>query len=1180
MPVVALPNFAKGEISPTLYARVDTAMYKSALRKARNAIIHPYGGVSNRPGTLFIAPVKDHANSPRLFRFHLGVTDQYVLEFGNLYMRVIRNDALVLNTAKTITAITQANPIVITATAHGFSDEEDVFITGVVGMTELNDQIFRVANSTTNAFQLKSRISEDPVNSESFTAYTSGGTAADVFELTTPYTQANLSTLKMVQTGNVLTITHPSHAPRDLTRTDHNVWSLTALTFAPSLATPTSVAATASTNTNFQVFETRNQTVSYSVTAIADTDEFFEESLSSSTTLTDSSDPPLNTITWATVTDAQRYGVYRQDNGIFGLVGETESLTFTDDNLATDLTISPPRARDPFSGSGNFPDTSGYYQQRQVYGGSNNSPDTNFFSQTGLRLNMSVSNPLQADDAFTASLPSLDVQNIRHYVPLTDLLIFTNGGEWIANSGGDSRFSADTVKYEPQTFWGSTHQVPIIIGKSILFVEDGGGRIRAMGFSAADGSYTSADMNLLASHLLVEEGPDEFIVSDWTHQQFPEPRIYIVRSDGVLLTMTFNQEQEVIAWTTWDTGDTDNFESITSLRRSLSSVEDGVYFVIQRIVNGKTVRYIERLKSRKFAEVEDAYFVDAGVSIDSPITITDISTASPVVITAANHGLSNGDAITASNITWKIVFGSQGEFAFHSRRGIRSSKRLTRAEFISIEDLEQFNNKILLVMNVTTNQFQVVQAVVTPFKNDVIAAALPKQEPFFADGIRLYVDDDDAIKQTQSVPTWEADGVTGVTIETFSVASQMTGVQGIEFKTDGAKMFVMADTNTDFTIYEYKLSTPWNVSTASHTNVSLSPDPDLNIANNFTIGNSGSTLYIAGSDGSGNNVVFQYAFTTAWDLSTLSFDNKTFNVTSAVPGSVDPSGDIFFKPDGTRFYVTTQDRTIYQFDVATAWDISTSTYDGVFIDTTGDISGFANTEGIVFNGGDVDKPAGTIFFVSRASTVLQYSLSEAWDLSTAIYTGKRSAALSSADAEAISLNVINFTPLASINTYIEGGEARKLVDSVNLRHLEGETVCVLADGNVTCDLTVKDGKVAFGAAGRVQAGKGYVTDIETLNIESPSGTVQDKLKKITSVMTRFYKSRLPFIGPNEKDLVEMKQRDQEKYGEPTTLLTGDKTINIPPSWNTNGRLWYKLIDPVPMTILGIFPDITLEDDLN
>ena len=122
MALLIQPSFAKGEISPTLYGRVDTSAYHIALAKALNCNIHTYGGVSNRPGTIYIGPCKEHTYAPRLIPFQFKTADQYVLEFGNLYMRVIRDDAYVTETALTGCTATAANPVVVTKSSHGYSN--------------------------------------------------------------------------------------------------------------------------------------------------------------------------------------------------------------------------------------------------------------------------------------------------------------------------------------------------------------------------------------------------------------------------------------------------------------------------------------------------------------------------------------------------------------------------------------------------------------------------------------------------------------------------------------------------------------------------------------------------------------------------------------------------------------------------------------------------------------------------------------------------------------------------------------------------------------------------------------------------------------------------------------------------------------------------------------------------
>src|SRR3546814_18368164 len=84
-------------------------------------------------------------------------------------------------------------------------------------------------------------------------------------------------------------------------------------------------------------------------------------------------------VCFSDLSGAQKYVVYKEANGIFGLIGESESTSFTDNNIQADTSVSHPRARNPFLGEGNYPGCTGYYEQRRVYGGSLNKPDTSYY---------------------------------------------------------------------------------------------------------------------------------------------------------------------------------------------------------------------------------------------------------------------------------------------------------------------------------------------------------------------------------------------------------------------------------------------------------------------------------------------------------------------------------------------------------------------------------------------------------------------------------------------------------------------------------------------------------------------------------------------------------------------------------------------------------------------------------
>ena len=234
----AFSSFTAGEVSPRMEGRVTLDTYREGLADMTNLLVLPQGGVTRRPGTEFLGEIKDSANTARLIPFQFKTTDTYILEFGNQTMRVFRNGLQVLDaTDKVITAITQANPGVITSNSHGLSDGDEVFVDAIVGMTELNGRNYRVANATTNTFTLEDLFGND-IDTTGFTAYSSGGTATEIYNIATPYAVADLPALRFVQSADTMFLVHPSYAIRKLTRTADNAWtfSTASITGSPSPA--------------------------------------------------------------------------------------------------------------------------------------------------------------------------------------------------------------------------------------------------------------------------------------------------------------------------------------------------------------------------------------------------------------------------------------------------------------------------------------------------------------------------------------------------------------------------------------------------------------------------------------------------------------------------------------------------------------------------------------------------------------------------------------------------------------------------------------------------------------------------------------------------------------------------------------------------------------------------------
>jgi len=229
----ALSTFTAGEISPRLEGRVTIEKYREGLANLTNMIVQPHGGVTRRPGTQFLGEVKASGNVTRLIPFEFKTADTYALEFGDQYMRIFRNGLQILvGSSKAITSITKANPGVFTANSHGYSNGDEIALVNTSGgMTELQSRNYRVANVTTNTFTLTD-LFDVALNTTSFSTYSGSGVVVDeIYEVTTPYTSAQINDVRFAQSADVMYLVHPSHAVRKLSRSDHNNWSFATPSF-------------------------------------------------------------------------------------------------------------------------------------------------------------------------------------------------------------------------------------------------------------------------------------------------------------------------------------------------------------------------------------------------------------------------------------------------------------------------------------------------------------------------------------------------------------------------------------------------------------------------------------------------------------------------------------------------------------------------------------------------------------------------------------------------------------------------------------------------------------------------------------------------------------------------------------------------------------------------------------
>lgn len=614
---LVLPSFAAGELSPALHGRVDLAKYQVGLATCLNWVIHPFGGASTRAGTAFVGAVVDAASRSRLIPFAFNTEQTYVLEFGDQKMRVVKEGGYVLEGVVTIAGISLANPgVVTTSGAHGYSTGDRVFLDGIAGMTALNRRTVTVIAIGASTFSIG-------LDTSGYGAWTSGGTAARLYALVTPYATADLPRLKFVQSADTMTLTHPSHAPRNLTRTGHASWSLTTITYAPTQQPPTALAST-SAGAGFD----------YVVTAVSE--ETGEESVVSASV---SATTQTSKITWTDAAGANSYNVYKGKNGVYGFIGRSGDGTtgFTDTTVAPDTSDTPPEGKNPFDATDKYPGCSTYHEGRQWYARTNQKPQTLWSSASAAFNNMNTSSPSKDSDAITRTIASREVNEIRHLLSLNVLLVWTSGAVWKAWAGAQADvMTPANCAVKPQSYEGVSDVPPIGTESSALYVTASGKKVRDVAYEFTSDSFQGRNLSILAGHLF--EGK---AIEEWAYARDPDGIVWCVRSDGVLLGFTYLKEHDVYAWSRHVT---DGFvESVATVQEGNESI---LYLSVRRTVGGQTVRYVERMASRYFPDVYSAWCVDSGHAYNGWNTDTGetlaLSGASwnagdTVTVTAAGH---------------------------------------------------------------------------------------------------------------------------------------------------------------------------------------------------------------------------------------------------------------------------------------------------------------------------------------------------------------------------------------------------------------------------------------------------------------------------------------------------------------------------------------------------------------
>lgn len=577
MGIRTTPDFTAlnyGNISPKLRGRADLDFYDQALDYLLNYKVTAQGEIQFREGSVYVANTRNN-NPARLVPFIYGTDDAYILEVSDDFMRFYRNHGLITLTPQNITGITQANPAVVTyAGADTYANGDRIYISGVAGMHQVNGREFIVANvnAVANTFELQD-VTATNVNSTGYGAYTSGGTVAEIYEIASPYQEAELFDFDYTQTDNTMYIVHGTYAPRKLTRSAHTSWTLAAFDiisnpFGTTLATGQSITGITKANP--------------AVVTYSGADTYANGDIIKITGVVGMTEVNSRVFTVRAVdTAANTFQLEAYDS--------TANTTYTSGGTIEEFTA--------FS----YPSIVTQFDGRIIYGASDAWPTRLWFSS--IQVDGSLDNFLTGtndNDAIIYNVRGDQVNRLRWIAGAESYIALgTSGGEFRISGGGDNAAITPTnISIKPTSFNGVKKVRPIRLDSYILFVQRNGKTVRSFEYNALQDGYTSPDRTLLADHI----GVSKF--KQFTYTAGTPNIIWGVRNDGRMAGLTFDPAQQVVAWHPHATAG--YYESSSTIPEALE--DDERWDVVKRTINGHTVRFVEYTPNVPDIPVPEDYF--------------------------------------------------------------------------------------------------------------------------------------------------------------------------------------------------------------------------------------------------------------------------------------------------------------------------------------------------------------------------------------------------------------------------------------------------------------------------------------------------------------------------------------------------------------------------------------------
>jgi hypothetical protein len=636
-------NFNGGELSPSLFGRVQEPRYKESLGSCLNYVPVIQGFADRRPGTFFVKEVKTSANFTRLIRFEFSTTQAYVLEFGNQYIRFYTNEGQVLSggVAYEITSpfLTADLPLLV------FTQKADVLY--ITHPTYWPNKLLRFG--ATNWRLQNIPFIDGPYRPSMQIQSLAGPDVPNVQSQVTVTKPAATLLVTANDSFNVAATANNAGLVQITTTADHNF-----VTAQPVWMAAVGGTVEANGVWDIDVIDARNFTLRGSAFVNAWTaGGTAKPALFNVPVL---GGPLGSRLMRFLISGTWQWGILT-----FGIDPHQAQMITLPDQPGVTLTVATTEWRFGSWYPANYPGTVAFHEDRLCFAGTPANPNALECSKSSNYENFAptgTDGSVKDNNALSFTLNSSDVNAMKWLVSdEKGLLGGTSSGEWIIRpSINQDAMTPTNISAKKTMSWGSASGVLAnALGKATIFVQRGAKKIREMLFYFDIDGYRALDLTELSEHITGAG------VTDSAKQILPYNLVWYVRNDGALIALTYEREMQVlkVGWSRHYLGGASDAAGDIPVVESIACIpapdgtHDELWMIVKRRVNGATKRYIEYM-AKYFEDTdnqEDAHFVDCGAVFDSPITITGgITQANPGVVTALAHGLANGNQVQIKGV--------------------------------------------------------------------------------------------------------------------------------------------------------------------------------------------------------------------------------------------------------------------------------------------------------------------------------------------------------------------------------------------------------------------------------------------------------------------------------------------------------------------------------------------------